>query len=409
MAIKRLDSLLSSRIFLRAVALSVALLVWFYVAGDQGSEVNKTLRLRIDYRNVPAGFSVSRSVRDVEVKIAANRRLFENLELDRISCEVDLKGLENGKYRLPVRALLPPGVRLVSVSPEQVTVELVRLIEKVLPVRIAWDGVLPEDVLIDQLTLTPSEVTIRGPENILSGFSEAVVTPDAGQVLSGEETSLSVRLKSDKGPVVPSGIDLFPKDVRLQVTVVKDVERKVVPVVPSVSGAPESGYRIEETRVDPTTVEILGDRSTLEMIESLATRPIDASGLIGDKTVETDLVLPSGKLKFKNSGKVKVTFLVRPVDNGTGVMTLKLPVKLEGKSVYPSWKSVPGTVSVQIASASGGTGLPDLLDNLVEVYVDVTNLVSKKIVVPVEVRVNSKEIRVLKVEPERVTLHAMNP
>ena len=410
MAFKRLDSLLSSRIFLRAVALGVALLVWFYVAGDQGSEVNKTLRLRVDYRNASPGFSVTHSVRDLQVRIAANRRLFETLELEKLSCEVDLKGLESGKYRLPARVLLPPGVRLVSVSPEQVTVELVRLIEKVLPIRIAWEGAFPDDALIESLTLTPSEVTVRGREDVLSILTEALVTPKAGETISDAESLLDVKLKTDKGTEAPGEVDLYPREVRLQAVMVKDVERKEVPIVASVTGTPEIGYRIEETVVTPATVQIVGASSSLEMVESLQTRPVDVSGLAQDKTVEVDPVLPEGqRVKLLGPVKINVSLVVRPIDNGTGFMRLKLPVKLEGKSVYPSWKSVPSTVSVQVGSASGGSSLPTLEDSIVEVYVDVTNLVSKKIVVPVQVRVNSKEIRVLKVEPERVTLHAMNP
>ena len=410
MAFKRLDSLLSSRIFLRVVSVGVALLVWFYVAGDRGSEVNKTLRLRVDYRNASPGFSVSHSVRDVQVRIAANRKLFETLELEKLSCEVDLKGLESGKYRLPARVLLPPGVRLVSVSPEQVTVELVRLIEKVLPIKIAWEGIFPDDVMIERLMLTPPEVTVRGPENVLSTLNEALVNPKASEVLTGGEILMEVTLKTDKGVGAPVGVDLYPKEVHLQAVMVKDVEKKEVPIVASVTGTPEIGYRIEETLVTPSTIQIVGAASVLEMVESLQTRPVDASGLAQDKTVEVEPALPAGQqIKLLGPGKVNVSLVVRPVDNGTGFMRLKLPVKVEGKSVYPSWKSVPSTVSVQIGSASGGSILPDLGDDLVEVYVDVTNLVSKEIAVPVQVRVNSKEIRVLKVEPERVTLHAMNP
>jgi len=410
MAFKRLDSLLSSRIFLRAVAVGVALLVWFYVAGDQGSEVNKTLRLRVDYRNASPGFSVTHSVRDVQVRIAANRRIFETLELEKLSCEVDLKGLESGKYRLPARVLLPPGVRLVSVSPEQVTVELVRLIEKVLPIKIAWEGTFPDDALIESLTLTPSEVTVRGREDVLSILTEALVTPKAGETIAGAENLLEVKLKTDKGTKAPEGVDLYPREVRLKAVMVKDVERKEVPIVAAVTGTPEIGYRIEETVVIPPTVQIVGASSALEMVESLQTKVVDVSGLAQDKTVEVEPALPAGlNVKLLGPVKVNVSLVVRPIDNGTGFMRLKLPVKVEGKSVYPSWKPVPSTVSVQVGSASGGSSLPTLEDNLIEVYVDVTNLVSKKIVVPVQVRINSKEIRVLKVEPERVTLHAMNP
>ncbi len=329
MAFKRLDSLLSSRIFLRAVALGVALLVWFYVAGDQGSEVNKTLRLRVDYRNASPGFSVTHSVRDVQVRIAANRRLFETLELEKLSCEVDLKGLESGKYRLPARVLLPPGVRLVSVSPEQVTVELVRLIEKVLPIRIAWEGAFPDDALIESLTLTPSEVTVRGREDVLSILTEALVTPKAGETISDAESLLDVKLKTDKGTEAPGEVDLYPREVRLQAVMVKDVERKEVPIVASVTGTPEIGYRIEETVVTPATVQIVGASSSLEMVESLQTRPVDVSGLAQDKTVEVDPVLPEGqRVKLLGPVKINVSLVVRPIETGTGFMRLKLPVKL---------------------------------------------------------------------------------
>jgi len=409
MAFKRIDSLLSSKIFLRGVSIVVALLMWFYVAGDRGYEVNRTLRLKVNYQNASPGFSVLRSDGEVQVRIAANRKVFESLELDKMECAVDLKGLEGGKYRLPVRVLLPPGVRLVSVTPEQVTVELSRLIEKVLPVKIVWDGEFPEEVLLEKVEVTPSEVTLRGPENVLSGMNEAVVPTSPAKVLAGEEISLEVKLRSDKGGILPRGVDLYPKQVRLKATLVKDVEKKEIQVVPNLSGVPEAGYRIEGAVALPSTVQVVGNRSTLETLERLETKPVDVTGLAQDKTFDAEPLLPEGQLKLLGHGKIKVSVVVRPVDNGTGTLRLKIPVKVEGKSVYPSWKAVPSSVAVQIVSESGSSTFQNLSEPLVEAYVDVTNLVSKRIVVPVQVRVLSKEVRLLKVEPERVVLYAVNP
>lgn len=409
MAFKRIDSLLSSKIFLRGVSIVVALLMWFYVAGDRGYEVNRTLRLKVNYQNASPGFSVLRSDGEVQVRIAANRKVFESLELDKMECAVDLKGLESGKYRLPVRVLLPPGVRLVSVTPEQVTVELSRLIEKVLPVKIVWDGEFPEEVLLEKVEVTPSEVTLRGPENVLSGMNEAFVPTPPAKVLAGEEVSLEVKLRSDKGGILPRGVDLYPKQVRLKATLVKDVEKKEIQVVPNLSGVPEAGYRIEEAVALPSTVQVVGARATLETLERLETNPVDVTGLAQDKTFDAEPALPEGQLKLLGQGKIKVSVVVRPVDNGTGTLRLKIPVKMEGKSVYPSWKAVPSSVAVQIVSESGSNTFQNLSEPLVEAYVDVTNLVSKRIVVPVQVRILSKEVRVLKVEPERVVLYAVTP
>ncbi len=409
MAFKHIDRLLSSKIFLRGVAFVVALLMWFYVAGDRGYEVNRTLRLKVNYQNASPGFTILRSEGEVQVRIAANRKIFESLDLDRMDCAVDLKGLESGKYRLPVRVLLPPGVRLVSVVPEQVTVELSRLIEKVLPAKIVWEGEFPEDVLVDKLEMTPSEVTLRGPEKVLAGLNEAVVQVSPASVLAGDEISREVRLISEKGATLPKGVDLYPKEIRIKASLVKDVEKKELQVVPNVSGVPEAGYRIEEAVALPATVQVVGAKSVLETLDRLQTKPIDVTGLAQDKTFDTEPELPEAKVKVLGPGKIKVSVVVRLVDNGTGSLRLKIPVKLEGKSVYPSWKAVPSSVAVQIVSESGNNAFQNLSEPLVEVYVDVTNLVSKRIVVPVQVRLLSKDVRVLKVDPERVILYAVNP
>ncbi|NLI95373.1 MAG: hypothetical protein GX436_01440 [Synergistaceae bacterium] len=409
MAFKHIDRLLSSKIFLRGVAFVVALLMWFYVAGDRGYEVNRTLRLKVNYQNASPGFTILRSEGEVQVRLAANRKIFESLDLDRMDCAVDLKGLESGKYRLPVRVLLPPGVRLVSVVPEQVTVELSRLIEKVLPAKIVWEGEFPEDVLVDKLEMTPSEVTLRGPEKVLAGLNEAVVQVSPASVLAGDEISREVRLISEKGATLPKGVDLYPKEIRIKASLVKDVEKKELQVVPNVSGVPEAGYRVEEATALPATVQVVGAKSVLETLDRLQTKPIDVTGLAQDKTFETEPELPEAKVKVLGPGKIKVSVVVRPVDNGTGSLRLKIPVKVEGKSVYPSWKAVPPSVAVQIVSESGNNAFQNLSEPLVEVYVDVTNLVSKRIVVPVQVRLLSKDVRVLKVEPERVILYAVNP
>jgi YbbR domain-containing protein len=204
-------------------------------------------------------------------------------------------------------------------------------------------------------------------------------------------------------------VDLYPKQVRLKATLVKDVEKKEIQVVPNLSGVPEAGYRIEEAVALPSTVQVVGARATLETLERLETKPLDVTGLAQDKTFDAEPALPEGQLKLLGHGKIKVSVVVRPVDNGTGTLRLKIPVKVEGKSVYPSWKAVPSSVAVQIVSESGSNTFQNLSEPLVEAYVDVTNLVSKRIVVPVQVRILSKEVRVLKVEPERVVLYAVNP
>jgi hypothetical protein len=84
-----------------------------------------------------------------------------------------------------------------------------------------------------------------------------------------------------------------------------------------------------------------------------------------------------------------------------------MPVRLAGRSIYPGWRVEPPEVNVILE------GPPSLLDSAeaegspVDVFVDVTNLVSQKITVPVKTTVRSRGITLADVDPPNVTVYAL--
>jgi hypothetical protein len=81
-------------------------------------------------------------------------------------------------------------------------------------------------------------------------------------------------------------------------------------------------------------------------------------------------------------------------------------VEVEGNSIYPGWSVEPTTVNITIE------GIPSEVEKInetnfpIEPYVNVTNIVSRKLMVPVQIRNTSKSIHVVKVDPSRVTVRA---
>ncbi|OPZ59092.1 MAG: hypothetical protein BWY88_00843 [Synergistetes bacterium ADurb.Bin520] len=80
-----------------------------------------------------------------------------------------------------------------------------------------------------------------------------------------------------------------------------------------------------------------------------------------------------------------------------------VPVDVEGRSIYPRWKVDPNKVKVTLRGLVGvlsGDGAP-------RAYVEVTNLVSRRVTVPVRLRGRSADVEVVEISPPMVTVYAL--
>ncbi|NMD18007.1 MAG: hypothetical protein GYA82_05440, partial [Synergistaceae bacterium] len=89
---RSIDRLLASRLFLKVLSVLVAVLIWFYLASDRGTEVVRTVTVPLEFLNVPADMSVTSGVRDVDIQVSGTRE-DTLLKMDTIASQVDLKGL----------------------------------------------------------------------------------------------------------------------------------------------------------------------------------------------------------------------------------------------------------------------------------------------------------------------------
>ena len=83
-------------------------------------------------------------------------------------------------------------------------------------------------------------------------------------------------------------------------------------------------------------------------------------------------------------------------------------VGIEGKSVYPAWSVDPSLVNVVVEGTPSDLAALDSADAPFRAVVNVTNVISRKLLVPVLIRnIASKKVRILRVEPRNVTVTAI--
>ncbi|MDO9509448.1 MAG: CdaR family protein [Thermovirgaceae bacterium] len=399
---KSIDRLLASRLFLKVISLLVATLVWYYIAADRGTEVVRTVTVPVEFLNVPADMSVTSKVRDVDVQVSGTRESASSLS-GTIASQVDLKGLEPGVHREPVHAVLPSGVRLVEVSPPYVDLELTKMGSRLLPVKLGTPDDLPPGHRVEDVLISPGEVTVKGSEEELALLENVWVLPTLDQIQTQNEIVLPIISSTGN-----TGKDPFlaePGQVTLSFTLVRGFPRKVVPVRIETVGDPGMDFQIEAVAVDPPEVTIQGPLESVERIEELFLPPLDVEGITSDITRVVPIERPADDVEvvLDNSVNVKI-LLTQRIENR---LYARIPVQISGKSIYQGWRIDPLEANVFLEGSPSDLDAAESMGSPVEVFVDVTNLVSTKIRVPLQFKIKGKGLKMSLIEPAVVTVYAL--
>jgi YbbR domain-containing protein len=176
------------RIFLRnlglkSLALGLAILLWWFVAGESNVHVGFAVPLEI--RNIPADMAVTNKVdRQVDVRLAGPPTLINGLQQNEISAVIDLSGVKEGKEIIPLteRSVeVPSGLRVERIYPPSVEIVLKELERKTLPVRARIGGTPEVRSRIEKTEVNPPSLEVEALPDELARLKELdteVISPD---------------------------------------------------------------------------------------------------------------------------------------------------------------------------------------------------------------------------------------
>ena len=164
---------------LKLLSLVFALVLWFFVMGEQKLEVGYAVPLEL--KNIPQGLMIANDVPSlVDVRISGPRTVLMNVKPSDISLSIDLRDLPPGVTtfkRLEERLNLPSALKVTRLSPSFVDVKLDRRKDKAVPVRVVFSGTLPQGYHMAGLKTDPAKVTVEGAESELKDVDEVTTEP----------------------------------------------------------------------------------------------------------------------------------------------------------------------------------------------------------------------------------------
>lgn len=398
------DTTKRTRWLLRVVSIILALTLWFFVGWDGSEFRTKELTVPLRYLDIPEGYSVSNRVRDITVLMEGSLELLALLDRNAVTASVSLQDLRPGKYRLPVHVNAPERVRILSHSPQSVEFELYRIIERALKPTLEITDDVPDDISVSEAVFEPAEVVVRGSEVDVMAVRHAVVRLAFEDLKTYESRELPVILLGAEGEEI-AGLEIVPKQVRTNIRVSEAVEEIRVPVDVPVQGTPGNGLNIDAVVVSPDVVTLRGSGAALANITKLTLNPLDVTGHTEDMVVDIPLDAPAPGITVANADSVRVQVrLHSSVDTRT---FLSVPIAVSGKGAFPAWQIMPAGANVMVERSVTGTEPFDMNKPPLELYVDVTNVVTDRLALPVLARNLQDGMKVIRIEPQQVTVSAV--
>ncbi len=162
---------------LKVLALALAALLWFTVAGEHVGE--RVMRVPLEFHNIPPDLEiVGDSPTTVDIRVRGSSGVISRLQPGEVVASLELGGARPGSRLLHIEEIRAPyGVDVVQVIPSTVSLELEKMASRVVPVVPALEGEPAPGFVVGRVVSDPATVRIEGPESRVRQLAEATTEP----------------------------------------------------------------------------------------------------------------------------------------------------------------------------------------------------------------------------------------
>ena len=200
---------------LKLLSVFLAILGWAYFRFANNPAItarfDQQLSVPITAANLPPGY-IARFPDKAALVTVEPKRGEPQIKPDEIRAVLDLSNRAEGIYNVPVQ-LVAPSVVVQSLSPASVTLTIEKIDDKTFPVAMHYGE--QANVVVSHFTVTPSSVTVRGPQDELAQIATVrVEMPLSNASPSLNEMIRPVAVNSNGEPI--QDVQVVPNLVRVQ-------------------------------------------------------------------------------------------------------------------------------------------------------------------------------------------------
>lgn len=154
---------------LKTISLVLGIFIWYFVVGED--QVDMNVRIPLEILNLPADLVISNQYKkEIEVSVRGPRSFIQDIGNRNITRSVDLSGQKPGTFVVQNNddsIPFPRGITVLRLQPANISLVLDKLIKKNFPIEPLTTGEPSKGFVLGDINLTPSNLSISGPQTIL--------------------------------------------------------------------------------------------------------------------------------------------------------------------------------------------------------------------------------------------------
>lgn len=299
----------------KVICALLAIILWVYVSYDKKPETAK------EFTNIPVtltgievlegrNLTVLSNDMFVKVKLSGTRSILSRVNKKDIKAIVDLSDTTSlgEQYPMVTIAGIPDALSVEEKKIVSGKLLIDNLVKKNLDLNIEVTGKMADSVIEGEKTVSPTHVTIRGPESTLKSVTAWTTPVDVSKINSSVSTfTTGIVLKSANGEAIETDM-ITLSETSAAVTMKCRGKKELEVNVPEIIGS-KAGYNITVEKIEPETVMVVGPIEEISILGSVDVEPIDAYN--ATENVRTNLILPENMQceTTKINVKLKLTMI----------------------------------------------------------------------------------------------------
>lgn len=160
---------------IKAVAVVITFALWLGVTG-----LRDPIDVRLNSIPMTLRFSneievVNSPIQEVNIVVTGDNRKIKQINKNELIVLVDLTDVKAGDQRIQltpenVSVELPPGVKLMEIQPNDISIKLENVVEREITVKADTQGSVAEGFEIYNVAVLPDKVRVRGPESFINSL-----------------------------------------------------------------------------------------------------------------------------------------------------------------------------------------------------------------------------------------------
>lgn len=361
-----------NQIIIRICCIIAAFGLWLYINGIENPIRENTISVPVEIVNKDVLTNSKLALIDdqssyINLTISGATSDVYSVKPSNFKLRVDLSGyaIKKGENIIPVQLVQQPdNIKIVSTEKLWIKINVDEYAKKKVPIKISIEGKTKTGFYQLQPKPNLNQIEVSGPLKYVNQ-----VTSLLGKIqvdnLSKDFTSNVILSAIDNSNKKVDYVKFQPTIVEVMVPIKKV---KTVGINVKTKGNLSNGLVLKGFDTTPENVDIAGDDSVLDSIQSIDTEPVDLAKINGSDGTDVKLVVPQGISLVNNNGYVKVKVTSEKISQRT------LPVSVTIKNLKDGYDALLNIKQVSVTVTAADSIVNSLNSGDITAAVDLSGL-----------------------------------